>query len=395
MVEYSPYDWDTAVNPYPVYRELRDHAPVYHNEKIDFWTLARYEDVVAAHSDPETYRSSGGVTIEGSESATDLLIVKDLPEHRWHRKLVNGVFTPRRIAELEPFIRARAAQLLDRFRDQDEFDVVSEFSLTLPLDVISELLGIPAELRPMVHHLSNVIAARENTADPAARVARGKAHVELHGLYLELVRKRHVQPRDDVISLLLESEVVDGEDGTVRRLPEAEVATRFLEMGFAGHETVAKLIPNALVGLFWYPDQRRELIEDPTLGKGAVEEFLRWDPPSHLQGRTTSRDVELHGTTIPAGEKVMLLTAAASHDDRVYQDPELLDIHRVVKKQVGFGYGIHACLGAAIARLETRIAIEEVLARFPDYGIDGTRAERVVQANVRGLSALPLLTARP
>lgn len=392
MVDYSPYEWETAYNPYPVYKELRDSAPVYHNEKLGFWALSRHGDVTAAHADAETFSSAGGVTLEGNDSGYPFLIVMDEPGHRWHRKLVNGAFTPRRIAALEPFIRAKAGALLDEARERGEFDAVEDFSIQLPLDVISELLGIPEELRRDVNLLSNRIIARPAPGDPKAAADRGEAGMKLIGLYLDLVRERRAAPRDDVITLLIESEVLDESTGGHRLLTDHEVACRFQEMGLAGHETVAKLIPNALVGLFWYPDQRRRLVEDPSLLKNAVEEFLRWDPPSHLQGRTATRDVELHGVTIPAGDRVMLLTAAASHDERVYDDPEALDINRRIHRQVGFGFGIHACLGAALARLETRIALEEVLARFPDYAVDGSRAVRHVQANVRGVSNLPVIT---
>jgi cytochrome P450 len=391
MVEYDPYDWAVCVDPYPVYRELRDSAPVYHNEKHRFWALSRYDDVAAAHLDPETYRSSGGVTIEGREASDPLLIVKDPPEHTWHRRLVNKVFTPRRIATLEPFIRTRTAELLDRVRDSDEFDLVREFSVLLPLDVISELIGIPVDLRPQVHELSNRLSMRGNTDDPTNAKVYAEAGQRLFLLYLGLVHERHSTPRDDVITQLMETEVVDEEKGTARKLSDEEVAMRFMELGFAGHETVALLIPSALIGLHRHPDQRSALIADPSLGANAVEEFLRWDPPSHLQGRTTSREVELHGVRIPAGEKVMLLTAAASRDERAYDDPDRVDIRRTIKKQLGFGVGPHVCLGAALARLETRIAIEELLARFPDYGIDENRVVRQVQTNVRGLSQLPLL----
>ncbi|WP_436776546.1 cytochrome P450 [Yinghuangia sp. YIM S09857] len=391
MVKYSPYDWETAHNPYPVYKELRDSAPVYRNEELGFWALSRHADVCAAHTDPETFSSAGGVTLEGSDAGLPFLIVMDEPGHRWHRKLVNGAFTPRRLAALEPFVRNKAAGLLDEFAERGEFDAVEDFAIRLPLDVISELLGIPEEFRRDVNVFSNQVIAVPDPDDPEAAGAQSAAAIKLIELYLGLVRERRTNPRDDVITLLLQSEVVDETTGEHRFLTDDEVAYRFMEMGLAGHETVAKLIPNALVGLFWYPDQRRRLAEDPALAKNAVEEFLRWDPPSHLQGRTTTRDVELHGVTIPAGEKVMLLTAAASHDDRVYDDPEALDIGRQIRRQVGFGFGIHACLGAALARLETRIALQELLARFPDYAVDGSRAVRRVQANVRGLSHLPII----
>ncbi|HEY4022425.1 MAG TPA: cytochrome P450 [Pseudonocardiaceae bacterium] len=390
MVEFDPYDWATCVDPYPIYRQLRDSAPVYHNEDKQFWALSRYDDVAAAHLDTDTYRSSGGVTIEGREAVMPLLIVKDPPDHTWHRKLVNKVFTPRRIAGLEPFIRSRTRELLDRVADRDEFDVVTEFSVLLPLDVISELIGIPADLRPQVHELSNRMTVRGDPDDPTNEQEYAESLMALLQLYLGLVQERHANPREDVITQLMTAEVIDETDGTVRMLRDDEVAMRFLELGFAGHETVALLIPSALIGLRRFPDQRSKLLDDPGLVPNAVEEFLRWDPPSHLQGRTISRDVELHAVTIPAGQRVMLLTAAASRDERAYDDPDRVDITRQIKKQLGFGIGPHVCLGAALARLETRVALEEILARFPDYTIDESRAVRQVQTNVRGLSRLPL-----
>ena len=390
MVEFNPYLWETAHNPYPIYRRLRDEAPVYRNDELGFWALSRHEDVAAAHNDPATYVSSGGVTIEGYEKDSPFLIVQDPPSHTWHRKIVGRVFTPRRIADLEPFIRSRCATLLDQFRAADEFDIVTDFSVQLPLSVISELLGIPEEYRGAVHRLSNQVLSRENLDDPVQAEAVMNASLELMQLYLGLVQERRKHLRDDVISLLIETEVTDEEGGT-RRLGDEEIAYRFLELGAAGHETVAKLIPNGVVALAWYPDQRRELVTDPSLMKGAVEEMLRWEPPSHLQGRTAARDVTLHGVTIPAGDRVMLITGSATHDERVYDEPELFDIHRVVQHPVTFGFGIHVCLGAHLARLEIRIAFEELLARFPDFDIDGTRAVRHVLTNVRGLSNLPLV----
>ena len=390
MVEFNPYLWETAHNPYPIYRELRDHAPVYRNEELGFWALSRHADVAAAHNDPSLFVSSGGVTIEGYEKDSPFLIVKDPPEHTWHRKIVGRVFTPRRIADLEPFIRNRCADLLDGFRDEPEFDVVTDFSVQLPLDVISELLGIPEEYRATIHEMSNRVASRENMDDPEVADAVVRANIELMELYLGLVRERRANPRDDVISLLMSTEVTD-DDGGTRRLGDEEIAFRFLEMGFAGHETVAKLIPSGVIALAWYPDQRRELVADPTLLKGAVEEMLRWEPPSQLQGRTAARDLDLHGVTIPAGDRVMLVTGSATHDERVYEEPELFDLHRVVQHPVTFGFGIHVCLGAHLARLEVRIAFEELLARFPDFDIDGSRAVRHVLTNVRGLSNLPLV----
>ena len=387
MVEYNPFDWETAHNPYPVYRQLRDEAPVYRNEQFGFWALSRYADVVAAHLNSDDFSSAHGVTIEGAEKDAPFLIVKDPPEHTAHRRIVGRLFTPRRIALLEPFVRRTAAGLLDELRDADRFDVVEDFSFRLPLDVISELIGIPESYRLQIHHLSDRIAVRESAEMTEDGIL---ATLELAGLLTDLVRERRASPGDDVITMLMNTPVEE-EDGRTRMLTDDELAGRFLELSFAGHETVAKLIPNGVVALTWFPDARRELAANPALMANAVEEMLRWDPPSHYQGRWTTRDVEVRGTVIPAEQRVILVTGSAVHDERKYPDPDTFDIHRDIDRHVSFGFGRHLCLGASLARLETRVAFEELLKRFPDFSIDETGVERRVSVNVRGLSKLPLV----
>jgi cytochrome P450 len=391
MVEYSPFDRDIAHNPFPTYRALRDEAPLYHNEEVGFWALSRYADVVAAHLDTDVFSSANGVTIEGVDQGMPFLIVKDPPEHTWHRKIAGRMFTPRRINELEPFIRATAAGLLDKVADADEFDLVEHFSFRLPLDVISELIGIPGPVREHVHELSDRLAARDESGTVTEDAAL--AGLELAQVFTDLVAERRRNPGNDVITTLMNTEVTD-DDGNARSLDDHELANRFLELSFAGHETVAKLIPNGVIALSWYPDQRRELAADPGLMPNAVEEMLRWDPPSHYQGRWTTRDVELHGTVIPEGQRVILITGSAVHDERKYPDPELFDIHRDIDRHVSFGFGRHLCLGAALARLETRIAFEELLKRIPDFTFDETGVERAYSSNVRGLAKLPLRVER-
>jgi cytochrome P450 len=388
MTEYDPFDWETAHNPFPVYRWLRDEAPVYHHERLGFWALSRYDDVVAGHLNTDDFSSAQGVTIEGGEKDAPFLIVKDPPEHTAHRRIVGRLFTPRRIALMEPFIRRTAAALLDRVRDADRFDVIEDFSLQLPLDVISELIGIPESHRTQIHLLSDRISERSGAGEMSEDAMN--ATVELLVLLTDLIRDRRQHPGDDVITMLMQTPVVE-EDGSERLLTDDELAGRFLELSFAGHETVAKLIPNGVVALSWYPDARRELVGNPALMTNAVEEMLRWDPPSHYQGRTTTRDIQVRDTVIPAGQRVILVTGAAVHDERKYPDPEVFDIHRDIERHVSFGFGRHLCLGATLARLETKVAFEELLKRFPDFTIDPSGAERHVSVNVRGLSRLPLV----
>lgn len=387
---YNPYLWETQHNPYPIYARLRDEAPVYHNPDLGFYALSRYADVLAAHKDPVTFVSSHGVTLEGGESGQDLLITKDPPLHDWHRKVVSRVFTPRRVNGLEPFMRETCARLLDPFVGEPGFDAVEQFSIQLPLAVIGELLGIPESLRQEIHHLADRLFTRDDTGGIPADAAA--AQIEMGMLLYGIVTDRRAHLGDDVISLLITSDVTD-DDGRTWKLTDEELTTRVLELAFAGHETVARLVANGVVALAWYPAQRAELVADRSRLPDAVEEMLRWDAPSHYQGRWTSTDVTLHDTIIPADTRVILVTGAANHDERVYDEPAHFDLHRRIDTTVSFGYGVHFCLGASLARLETRIAFDELLDRFPEYGIDESGIERMRSSNVRGLSKLPITVA--
>ena len=385
---YNPFTFETQHNPYPVYTRLRDDAPVYHNPDLGFYALSRYADVLAAHKDPVTFVNSEGVTLEGGEKGQNFLILKDPPEHEWHRKIVSRVFTPRRVNGLEPFMREFCGRLLDPFIREPGFDAVEQFSIQLPLAVIGELLGIPESMRQEVHHLADRLFTRDETGTVSEDAAA--AQMQLGILLFGLVAERRNNLGDDVISLLITSEITD-DAGNTWRMSDEEISYRVLEMAFAGHETVARLVANGIVALTWYPDQRRELVADRSLLPNAVEEMLRWDAPSHYQGRWTTADVTLHGEIIPADSRVILVTGAANHDDRVYTEPGLFDIHRSMDTIVSFGYGVHFCLGASLARLETRVAFDELLNRFPEFGIDESGVERMRSSNVRGLAKLPVV----
>jgi len=388
-VEYNPFSPAVAENPYPTYRWLRDEAPVYHNPKIGFYALSRFEDVLAAHLDTKAFISSRGVTIEGLDQGQDLLINKDDPQHNVHRKLVSRMFTPRAIGDLEPAVRSISADMLEAAREQNELDIVHDFSAALPMLVIAELLGLPEEVRPLLREQSDrVLSTQEASETPAAPEDALHALMEMRATLGETVADHVASPRDDIISTLLSSTFTD-DDGTEWSLTPDQVAERLVEMVIAGHETTAKLVANAVVGLTWFRDQRAELAADPSLMPQAVEEMLRWDPPSHYQGRWVEQPVTLHGETIPAESRVILVTGAANHDERMFEEPELFDIHRPIERHVGFGFGTHLCIGAALARLETRVAIEELLARYPDYELSGPIV-RAYSSNVRGLSHLPV-----
>jgi cytochrome P450 len=386
LIEFNPYDKDFAHDPYSTYRRLRDEAPVYHCEPLNFWALSRFADVLEAHRDFKSFSSAGGVTIEGFDAMVPLLIVKDPPEHVWHKALITRVFTPNRMGALEPFIRDLVTSLLDQAAQKPEFDFVQEFALQVPLQVISELIGIPQEYRQEIHRLTNKLLNRDDSSGLMEMAATMEA---ANNIYMELVHDRRANPRNDPITHLIESEV-KADDGGVKRLTDEELAMRFGEMAAAGHETVAKTIPNGAMAFQRFPSERQKLIEDPRLLATAVEEILRFDPPSQLQGRTTTRDVTLHGVTIPEGSKTMLLTAAATRDERKFDNPDLFDVSRQgAPESIYFGFGIHRCLGIHLARLELKIVFEELFKRFPNFQVDSARATRTVLSNVRGVKTLP------
>jgi cytochrome P450 len=392
-VEYNPFARETQTNPYPVYRWLRDEAPVYHNPEIGFYAISRFADVLQAHLDSGTFLSNHGPSIESFGSEVDVLIAQDPPVHTWQRKIISRLFTPRAIAQLESHVRAIAGGVLDDARERGTIDVVSEFSAYLPMMVIAEMLGLPMEARAKLRETSDRMLDRSEVEGVATMNSDAPdAVMQAATLIGEIVEEKYAQPSDDIASLLLTAKVQD-ENGEEVMLRKEQVVYRLLELVAAGHETTAKLIANGVVALAWYPDQRRELVADPALIPQAVEEMLRWDPPSHYQGRWVERDVTLHGVTIPAETRVILLTGAANHDERIFPDAELFDIHRPIDRHVALGFGIHLCVGAALARLETRIAFEELLRRYPEYELQQPM-KRAYSSNVRGLSSLPLALNR-
>ena len=389
-MDYNPYSPVTQHNPYPIYQWLRDEAPVYHNENVGFWALSRYDDVLAASLDTDAFLSSHGNTIEGLGVGGGILIHTDPPEHTWSRRIVSRVFTPMAIASQEESIRQICRTMLADVRERGHLDVIEDLSLGLPVAVICEMLGIPVEARDGIHERSSRMLAMTDTEGPPVITDDvANAGIELAVQILDVVNERATSPGKDIITLMLQSEIVD-DDGNTWKLTPEQVAGRVVEIVVAGHETTAKLIGNMVVALAWYPDQRAELAADPSLAVNAVEEALRWDGPSHYQGRFVERDVEIDGVTIPADSRVVLLTGAASHDDRVFDDPGLFDIHRSIERNVAFGWGIHLCLGQALARLETRVAIQELLAVAPEYELDDAGVERARSAQVRGHNHLPI-----
>jgi cytochrome P450 len=387
-VEYDPTSWEIQENPYPVYRWLRDEAPVYCNEQMGFWALSRFEDVWDATLDWQTFTSTHGQTLEEVKSPLPIMISMDPPQHTRVRALVAKAFTPRRVAEIEPAVRELTRERLAGLEPGMQIDLFEQLASSMPMDVISTMLGVPAEQRDHVRHLTNQMMHREpGELEVSERTVQ--IGTELIAIFSDLIVARRRAPEDDLISALIGA-TLDGEDGKPTSLTDEELLGFCLLLGSAGHETTARLICNSAVTLARHPDQRRELAASPQLLPGAVEEFLRYDPPSQVQGRWSTRPVELHGVTIPADRRVLLLTGAAQRDPRQYDDPDRFDIHRKLDRQLSFGYGQHLCLGKSLARQECRVAFEEILARFPDYEVDEDNLVWAHNNNVRGYAKVPM-----
>lgn len=392
MVELNPFSWEFHENPYPIYRELRDNAPLWRNEELDFYTLARYQDVIDASRDWRTYSSAYGTTVERLDpklfETQPMMIFMDPPKHDRLRKLVSAAFTPKRVAELEPFIRGLAAQLIDDAAAGDECDFVRDVSAPLPMNVIFTLLGVPEEDRRQVRAWMDMSLDRDPDSPKVPQRAID-AMIEQSAYWWATIAEKRKHPDDRLISALCEVEVED-DAGNRTRLTDGEVAGFCGLLGSAGNETVTKLLANAVVLFSRHPDQYRVLREDRSTIPGAVEEVLRYTSPSQYQGRTVMRDVEWYGETVPEGSRVLLLTGSANRDEREFSDPDRFDVQRPPKQSLGFGFGVHFCIGAPLARLESRVALEEMTARFGRIEVDEARCERVHMSNVHGFASVPM-----
>ncbi len=392
---YDPFSYDIDEDPYPVYRWMRDEVPVYHNEQQDFYALTRFQDNLDAFIDRDAYTSTWATSLEFMDQPhpdSGLMIWMDPPAHNRYRGLVSKAFTPRRIAELEPRIRAIATGYLDALVGRERFDVVVEFTARLPMDVISSLLGIPESDRRWVQEGSNAMLHRD-PGNPLPRPEAIQAQQEVLAYFDEQIAERRARPRDDMMTLLTEVEWRD-EDGTVSRLSDSDIRQFLMLLATAGNETVTKLLATAYHELWRNPEERERLVREPALVRNAVEELLRYDPPSQYQGRVTIRDVTLHGVTMPKHSRVLLINGATGRDERKFPDPDRFDVGREIDVHLGLGYGRHLCLGASLARLESRVAIEELLARFPRYEVATDGVRRMHSSNVRGLAGLVLEPVR-
>ena len=383
-ITYDPYAYEAHEDPYPIYRALRDNAPVYVNEERGFWALSRHADVRRAIDDWPTFSSTGGITLERASDGVDpMLIEMDPPRHTELRALVSRSFTPKRVAEMEAPTRSLAQELLAAVGPQ--FDAIEDFAGKLPMAVISTMLGIPRADQDAVRSWTDAMLHREEgNADITADGLAGAT--QLYGYLHRLVDARRQSPTNDMTSALIAA------SDDARALAPNEVMGFLFLLVIAGNETTTKLIGNALYWLWRFPDERARILADPALIPMAVEEILRYDTSTQALARLLTRDVELHGVTLPAGMKGLLLFGSANRDDRQWDRADTLDITRNPAGHLAFGHGIHHCLGAALARLETRVALEELLPRLGTYDIDAANATRVHSGNVRGFALLPIRT---
>jgi len=389
---YDPYKVEITADPYPVFRRLREEAPLYYNEPYDFYAVSRFEDVQRGLSDHKTFISSRGVILEMIKSSMvvppGVFIMEDPPVHTVHRSVLKRVFTPRKMEALEPKIREFCTQCLDPLVGADGFDLIAEFGAQMPMRVIGMLLGIPESDQDAVREQSD-----ENLRTEAGKPMR---YSERHNLitgaaFTEYVEWRTKHPSDDLMTQLLEAEFED-ETGTIRRLTREEILVFVQVLASAGNETTNRLIGWTGKVLADHPDQRKELVENPSLIPDAIEEVLRYEPPAPHVSRYVACDVEIQGRVVPEGSSIQFLVGSANRDDRKYPDGERFDIHRQTRpRHLSFGHGNHACLGAALARVEGRVALEEILKRFPAWDVDSANARLSSTSTVRGWETLPIV----
>ncbi len=387
-VRYDPYDVDIHRDPYPVFRQLREDAPLYHNPEHDFYALSRYADVDAALVDWGTYSSARGGILELIRAEIELpsgvFIFEDPPIHSMHRGLLSRVFTPKKMNALEPKLREFCARSLDPLVGSGQFDFIADLGSQMPMRTIGMLLGIPEADQEAVRDKVD-----QDLRTEAGKPMKVSQESFIDGsMFEEYVDWRAQNPSDDLMTELLNAEFTD-ETGTVRCLTRDELLIIVNVIAGAGNETTTRLIGWAGKVLADHPDQRRELVEDRSLIPNAIEELLRFEPPAPHVGRYVTKDVEYYDQQVPAGSVMLLLVGSANRDDRRFPEGDSFDIHREIGQHLTFGYGIHFCLGAALARLEGRIALDEVLTRFPEWEIDADNATLSSTSTVRGWETLP------
>jgi len=395
-LNFDPYDVEITANPYPVLRRLREEAPLYYNERYDFYALSRYDDIERALKDKDTFINGKGNVLElikaDVEQPPGTLIFEDPPAHTLHRKLLARAFTPRRVFALEQQIRDFTAECLDPLTGADGFDFITDLGAHVPMQVIGMLMGIPEEDRHAVReHVDRYLRTEPGKPMRFSKGSKWKPGSKLSDIFGAYIDWRAEHPSDDVMTELLTATFED-EHGVTRTLTRDEALLYVNIVSGAGNETTSRLIGWAGKILGDHPDQRRRLVEHPELIGNAIEEVLRYETPGPISGRYVTRDVELHGHTVPAGSALLLLNHSANRDERRFADPDRFDIERGFGQHLSFGHGIHFCLGASLARLEGRVVLEEVLKRFPEWEVDMANARMAPASVVRGWEALPVVT---
>ncbi|OBJ50156.1 cytochrome P450 [Mycobacterium asiaticum] len=390
---YDPYDVELNVDPYPLFRRLREEAPLSYNEQHDFYALSRFNDVHAALHDHETFSSARGNILELIKADMPIppgvFLMEDPPLHDIYRKSLSRLFTPRKMREVEATARQFCAESLDPFVGTGSFDFIANLGAEMPVRVVCRLLGIPDEMR---HEVIDLAEGHVNT-EPGGEMKAASSGLETGQLFAEYLDWRAEHPSDDVVTELLGVEFTDL-DGTVRGLTREELLICITLVAAGGAETTTRLIGWAGKVLAEHPEQRRELVADRSLIPGTIEELLRFESPAPHIARTVTHDLQYYGQHVPGGSIMMLLAGAANRDHRQFPpDGDVFNIHRKAGTHVGFGVGVHYCLGASLARMEGRVALDEVLNRFPEWDIDMSEARMTTTSTVRGWETLPAVLA--
>jgi cytochrome P450 len=374
----NPYSRSHLGNPHPVYAALREERPVHLNERPQFWAISRFEDVEAALRQWPVFSSASGITLDGFSGIKPMIILMDPPRHAELRRVLQKAFTAKRIGAQECLLRHTARALLDEISSEDEVDLVSRFTGPFPIMVIAEMLGVDPCDRDLFKEWSNGIMA--TVAGDYESLVSNYEHI--FDYFRGVIAARRSSPHDDLLTALVQAEV----DG--HKLADDDILGFCALLLIAGNETTTNLLGNAATVLAAHPDARAEIVADMSLLPNAIEEVLRFEGPVPTLTRTTTTDIEISGHTISAGEKVMLLLAAANRDPRIFDDADCFDIHRLGRRHIAFGSGIHFCMGANLARLEARVALEELLRRFPEYRVTADTVSYFNTPSIRGPKAL-------
>ena len=381
-LRYSPFDYEIHEDPYPTYTRLREEAPVYRNDEIDFWALSRHEDVANAFRESSLFSSALGVSLEPTATGPNAwrsmsFLAMDPPRHGSMRTIISRGFTMRRIIDMEPRILELTREHLEPALEKGTFDFVADFAGKLPMDVLSEMIGFPPSDRAEVRRLADLLVHREDGVVDVPQTGIAAA-VELAKYFTDMIAERRRDRTEDLISALLDEELGD-----------PEIMSFLFLIVVAGNETTAKLLANAWYWAWLNPAERAKPFADPGRIENWIDETLRFDGSSQMLARTLTDDVELHGVRIPKDARALLLIGSANRDPRVFAEPDRYDLDRDTAEMVSFGAGRHFCLGAPLARLEARIALTELVRRVEDYDIDESGATRVHSVNVRGFESLP------